>query len=78
MSDENVFYGTVIWFDAKRGFGFISWEKDGASQKDIFVHFSDIVCEGFKTLNKNYKVSFKIGTNNRGEPKAVEVTALKN
>lgn len=77
MSDE-IYYGTVIWFDAKRGLGFISWEKDGVKQKDMFVHFSDIACEGFKTIFKEQKVSFGIGTNHNGQPKAINVTVLKN
>lgn len=65
--------GTVIWFDAKAGYGFIA----RADEKDLFVHFSDIVCEGFKTLKKGQLVEFGLGTNNRGEPKATEVIVLK-
>ncbi len=72
------FVGEVIWFDAKRGFGFIAWEKEGVKQKDLFVHFSDIDFEVFKTLYKNQKVSFGLGVNVRGAPKATEVTVLKN
>lgn len=77
MSDEK-FVGTVAWFDPKRGFGFIEWEKDGVKQKDLFVHFSDISCEGFKTLYKAQKVSFGLGVNVRGNPKATVVEVLKN
>ena len=77
MSNEK-FVGVVIWFDPKRGFGFISWEKDGEKQKDLFVHFSDISCEGFKTLYKDQKVSFGLGANVRGDPKATTVEVLKN
>lgn len=76
MSEE--FIGDVIWFDPKRGFGFIEWEKDGVKQKDLFVHFSDVSCEGFKTLYKGQKVSFGLGLNVRGEPKATKVTVLRN
>lgn len=65
--------GTVIWFDPKSGYGFIA--RDG--EKDLFVHFSDIVCNGFKTLKKGQLVEFGLGTNNRGEPKATEVIVLK-
>ena len=78
MSNTEKFVGEVIWFDPKRGFGFIGWEKDGVKQKDLFVHFSDIACEGFKTLYKGQKVSFGLGVNVRGDPKATEVTILKN
>lgn len=47
--------GTVKWFNADKGFGFIT---DDASGEDIFVHFSSIVTSGFKTLEENQKVSF--------------------
>jgi len=75
MTDK--FVGEVIWFDPKLGFGFISWEKNGIKQKDLFLHFSDIECEGYKTVYKNQKVSFEIGTNMRGDPKAVSVIIIK-
>lgn len=78
MSSEEKFYGEVLWFDPKRGFGFIGWEKDGVKQKDMFVHFSDVVCEGFKTLFKDQKVSFNLGVNKHGSPKAVNVEIMKN
>lgn len=74
MSD--VYYGTVIWF--KKTFGFIAWEKDGEPQNDLFCHYSDIASAGFKTLYKDQKVSFKLGANNSGNPKAIEVSVLKN
>jgi CspA family cold shock protein len=77
MSDEK-FVGEVLWFDPKRGFGFIGWEKDGVKQKDLFAHFSDISCEGFKTLYKGQKVSFGLGVNVRGDPKATVIEVLKN
>jgi len=61
--------GTVIWFNPKPGYGFIT----RTGEEDLFVHFSDINCEGFKTLKKGQIVSFGIGTNNKGQPKAIEV-----
>lgn len=76
MSDK--FFGEVIWFDPKQGIGFIDWERDGVKQKDMFVHYSDISCQGYKTLYKGQKVSFGIGVNNKSEPKAVDVLVLKN
>jgi len=76
--DKTMYYGVVIFFDPKKGYGFASWEIDGVKQKDIFLHFSDISMEGFKTLYKEQKISFKLGKNVRGEPKAVEVLVLKN
>jgi CspA family cold shock protein len=79
MTDKEVFYGEVIWFDAKKGFGFLRWaNSEGVKQKDIFIHFSDINCEGFKTLLPDQKVSFEIGQNRDGVAKAVNVTALKH
>lgn len=64
--------GKVIWFDNKSGYGFI--ERIG--EKDLFVHFSDINCEGFKTINKGDLVSFEIGKNHSGEPKAINVIKI--
>lgn len=75
---EDKFYGEVLWFDSMRGFGFIEWEKDGVKQQDMFVHFSDVTCDGFKTLYKKQKVSFSLGTNNSGRPKAINVHVLMN
>lgn len=80
MSSSNEkFMGEVLWFDPKRGYGFIGWsDAEGNKQKDLFVHFSDVACEGFKTLYKGQKVSFGLGTNKKGDPKATEVEILKN
>ena len=55
--------GTVKWFNSEKGFGFIT---DEATGKDVFVHFSGIVAEGFKTLEEGQKVSFDIVEGNRG------------
>ena len=75
---EEKFYGEVVWFCARRGYGFLAWGKEGVKQKDLFVHFSDISCEGFKTLYKAQKVSFSIGENKHGDPKAIEVIVLNS
>lgn len=78
MSDEK-FIGNVVWFDPKQGYGFIEWSNEsGVKQPDMFFHYSDIVCEGFKTLFKEQKVSFGVGVNKHGKPKAVEITVLKH
>ncbi|MFD1361963.1 cold shock domain-containing protein [Lentibacillus salinarum] len=61
--------GTVKWFNAEKGFGFIERE-DG---DDVFVHFSAINAEGFKTLEDGENVEFEIVEGNRG-PQAANVT----
>ena len=49
--------GTVKWFNAKKGYGFITNESTG---EDVFVHFSAIVSDGYKTLEEGQKVTFDI------------------
>lgn len=61
--------GTVKWFNAEKGFGFI--EREGAD--DVFVHFSAINDEGFKTLEEGQEVTFEIEEGARG-PQAANVT----
>ncbi|MBS4218725.1 MULTISPECIES: cold-shock protein [Bacillaceae] len=58
--------GTVKWFNAEKGFGFI--EVEGG--EDVFVHFSAITGDGFKTLEEGQKVSFEITQGNRGDQAA--------
>jgi cold shock CspA family protein len=76
--EKETYFGEVVIFFNKEGYGFIAWEKDGVKQKDMFVYYSDIVCEGYKVLFRGQKVSFKLGVNDAGKPKAVEVLVLKN
>ena len=66
--------GTVKWFNAEKGYGFITGE-DG---KDVFVHFSAIVGECFKTLAEGQKVSFEVEADpkNPSKNRAVNVVAL--
>ena len=61
--------GKVKWFNSEKGFGFIEVE----GQDDVFVHFSAIQGEGFKTLEEGQSVSFEIVEGNRG-PQAANVT----
>jgi CspA family cold shock protein len=73
MSDENkVCYGVVCWFS--KGFGFITPDENNG---DVFCHYSDIAMEGYKTLAKGQLVSYQIGTNRRGQPKAINVIVIK-
>ena len=60
MSDK--MQGQVKWFDSRKGFGFIELE----GQKDIFVHFSEIQSEGYKSLRDGEKVEFEIEESDNG------------
>ena len=64
--------GTVKWFNADKGFGFIS-PNDGGD--DLFVHFSAIQSQGYKTLDDGQVVSFNVGQGQKG-PQATEVTPI--
>ena len=72
MTEGKTHEGEVIWFDPKKNFGFIGWDDE----EDMFVHFSDIMMEGYKTLKKGQKVTFQVGTNMAGKPKAIEVNII--
>lgn len=67
MAESKVYKGTVLWFNPRRGFGFIKQSHD---EKDIFLHWSNIEVEGFKTLPPNQEVTYQIGENDNG-PQAV-------
>ncbi|MEN1762202.1 MULTISPECIES: cold-shock protein [Anoxynatronum] len=60
--------GTVKWFNAEKGYGFISRENG----EDVFVHFSAITMDGFKTLEEGQEVSFEIVDGEKG-PQATNV-----
>ncbi|EFQ62184.1 cold-shock protein [Pseudomonas sp. FP597] len=64
--------GTVKWFNAEKGFGFITQDGGGA---DVFVHFSAIQSDGFKTLEENQKVEFEIEQGQKG-PQATSVRVV--
>jgi CspA family cold shock protein len=53
----NMNNGTVKWFNAEKGFGFISNDEGG---EDVFVHFSAIVADGYRTLDEGQKVTFDV------------------
>ena len=63
--------GTVKWFNDSKGFGFIA-PDDGGS--DVFVHFSAIVADGFRTLTEGQKVKFEVEDGPKG-PQAKDVSA---
>jgi CspA family cold shock protein len=65
--------GKVKWFSEVKGYGFIEVE----GQKDIFVHFSAIQKDGFRTLNEGQDVLFEVIDGNKG-PEAVNVSAEKD
>ena len=64
--------GTVKWFNNQKGYGFIS--DEGGS--DVFVHFSDLNMEGFKTLNEGISVEYDLTEGAKG-PQAVNVTVVR-
>jgi CspA family cold shock protein len=63
--------GIVKWFNERKGFGFIE-QDDGP---DVFVHFSGIAADGFKSLNEGDRVTFEIEQGEKG-PSAVNVTVV--
>ncbi|MCH5333558.1 MAG: cold shock domain-containing protein [Agathobacter sp.] len=63
--------GTVKWFNAKKGYGFITAD-DGS---EVFVHFSALKMDGFKELKDGEKVEFEVTSGEKG-PQAAEVTRL--
>jgi len=71
MAEREV--GTVKWFNGEKGFGFIAPES---GEKDVFVHFSAILSEGYKTLKENQKVEFLVVQGAKG-PQAQDVKIVE-
>ncbi|GAA5084579.1 MAG: cold-shock protein [Alcaligenaceae bacterium] len=65
-------YGIVKWFNNEKGFGFITPENGG---KDLFVHHSDILGTGYKSLDENQRVSFESAQGQKG-PQAKSVQKI--
>jgi CspA family cold shock protein len=63
--------GKVKWFSAEKGYGFIESDEGG----DVFVHFSAIQTDGFKTLEEGQRVEFEVVEGNRG-PQAANVIPM--
>ena len=64
--------GTVKWFNDSKGFGFITPEEGG---KDLFVHFSNVIGEGFKTLTEGARVEYERAEGDKG-PVATNVVMI--
>ena len=64
--------GTVKWFSPEKGYGFIS--QDGG--EDLFVHYSEIKMDGYKTLDEGAAVSFDVATGSNGKLQASNVVKL--
>jgi CspA family cold shock protein len=64
--------GTVKWFNAEKGFGFITPEAGG---QDVFVHYSAIASDGYRSLEEGQQVEFEVGQGQKG-PQAEQVRPL--
>ncbi|MCP2166063.1 cold-shock protein [Goodfellowiella coeruleoviolacea] len=64
--------GTVKWFNSEKGFGFIAQDNGGA---DVFVHYSEIQGQGFRSLEENQRVEFEVGQGTKG-PQAQNVRTI--
>ena len=64
--------GTVKWFNAEKGFGFIAPDEGGA---DVFAHYSAITSSGYRSLEENQKVEFDVTQGPKG-PQAANITPL--
>lgn len=60
--------GTVKWFSAEKGYGFICVDgREEGKKSDVFVHYSNIAMDGYKKLEEGQRVEFDIGHNSKGE-----------
>ena len=73
MAEAKRYTGTVKWFSAQKGFGFIA--PDGGGD-DIFVHQTEIQSDGFRTLREGQRVDFAVDSGEDGRSKAVDVMGL--
>jgi CspA family cold shock protein len=69
---EIVAQGTVKWFNADKGFGFIAQDGGGA---DVFVHYSAIASQGYRSLEENQRVEFEVTQGQKG-PQAEQVRPI--
>ena len=72
LEDNGMAQGSVKWFNAEKGFGFIAQDGGGA---DVFVHYSAIQSQGYRSLDENQRVEFEITQGPKG-PQAENVRAI--
>jgi CspA family cold shock protein len=72
QGETSMAQGTVKWFNAEKGFGFIAQENGG---DDVFVHYSAIQSQGYKSLDENQRVEFDVTQGPKG-PQAENVRAV--
>ena len=63
MAEEKRYQGTVKWFSSSKGYGFLTWPE---GPKDVFVHFSAIQTQGYKTLEEGQRVEFDVTSGPKG------------
>lgn len=75
MAQEgSIMRGTVKWFSDAKGYGFLQTEEDANSGKDIFVHYSEIIKDGYKSLAQGQAVGFELSDTPKGlQAKRVEL-----
>jgi CspA family cold shock protein len=73
MKEQDMAQGTVKWFNGEKGFGFI--EQDGGAGPDVFVHYSAIAADGYRSLDENQRVEFDITQGQKG-PQAENVRPI--
>jgi CspA family cold shock protein len=72
VKEKDMAVGTVKWFNADKGFGFIAPDDGG---DDIFAHFSAISSNGFRSLEENQRVEFEVGQGRKG-PQAENIRVI--
>jgi CspA family cold shock protein len=72
QQEQDMAQGTVKWFNAEKGYGFITQDNGGA---DVFVHWSAILADGYKSLDEGQRVEFEVGQGQKG-PQAESVRPL--
>ncbi len=72
MQDTKRYRGTVKWFSSSKGYGFIQWPE---GPKDVFVHYSAVQMEGYKSLDEGQPVEFSVEDSTKG-PQAVQVVPV--